>query len=179
MKKYLSDYLFLFSIAGVIILFDQWTKSLVRANLAVSEIYRPDLWISQYVRIVHWTNYGAAFGIFQNLGTVFAVLSFFVSLFIIYYFPQTPRQDFYIRAAMGMLLGGAVGNLIDRLTQGYVTDFVSVGGFPVFNVADSSISVGVVVLFIGMWLQDRKAERDRAALSAADGSAAPEEHPQE
>ena len=133
MKKYLPDYLFLFSIAGTIILVDQWTKYLIRSNLALTEIYRPDLWISEYVRIVNWKNYGAAFGIFQNLGGVFRTLSFIVSLVIIYYFPQTPRQDRLVRLAMSMLLGGAVGNLIDRLHQGYVTDFISVGLVPGFQ----------------------------------------------
>jgi signal peptidase II len=180
LKKYVYDYLFLFSIAGVLILLDQWTKSLVRANLDMSEIYRPELWISQYVRIVHWTNYGAAFGIFQNFSTVFAVLSSIVSLLIIYYFPQTSHEDFFVRLAMGILLGGAVGNLIDRLTRGYVTDFVSVGTFPVFNVADASISTGVAVLFVGMWLQDRqKARQQAAALQAAEGTTAGEEPPGE
>jgi signal peptidase II len=84
------------------------------------------------------------------------ILSMMVSAAIIYYFPQVPRQDRWIRLAMAMLLGGALGNLIDRLYQGYVTDFISVGNFPVFNVADASISIGVVVLFIGMWLQERE-----------------------
>lgn len=171
MKKYILDYLFLFAIAGILIALDQWTKSLVRANLVIGEIYRPDLWITQYARIVHWTNYGAAFGIFQNLSTVFAVLSSIVSLIIIYYFPQIPREDFFVRFAMGMLLGGAVGNLVDRLARGYVTDFLSVGSFPVFNVADASVSTGVVVLFIGMWLQDRAKAREQAALQAAEGTA--------
>ena len=64
---------------------------------------------------------------------------------------------------MSMLLGGALGNLISSLAQGYVTDFVSVGNFPVFNVADASISVGVVVLFFGMWIQEVK-EKSSAEL---------------
>lgn len=176
MKKYFPDFLFLFLIAGVIIAFDQLTKSLVRANLGLSEIYRPDLPLSEYFRIVHWQNYGAAFGIFQNLSGVFTVLSFVVSLFIIYYFPQVPRQDWPVRLAMGMLLGGAVGNLIDRLHLGYVVDFIAVGDFPVFNIADASISTGVAVLFLGMWLQERKQARE---AQAAENVAAAEEQQSE
>jgi signal peptidase II len=175
LKKYLQDYLFLFSVAGVVVLLDQWTKALVRNNLVVGEIYRPDLWLSQYARIVHWTNTGAAFGIFSNLSTVFAVLSFIVSLLIIYYFPQTPREDWIIRLAMGLLLGGAVGNLIDRVSRGYVTDFASVLSFPVFNVADAAVSTGVVVLFIGMWLQDRKKAQEQSALQASESMPASDE----
>jgi signal peptidase II len=174
LRKIVPDLLFLFLVAGVIILADQATKYWIETNLAMSEIYRPDLWISQYVRIVNWKNYGAAFGIFQNLGGVFTVLSFLVSLAIIYYFPQVPRQDWLVRVSMSMLLGGAVGNLIDRLRQGYVTDFISVGDFPVFNIADASISTGVVVLFVAMWLQERN-QRRTEANEPPESLSAPEE----
>jgi signal peptidase II len=164
LKRYIADYAFLFLVAGTVILLDQLTKSWIRANLQLGEIYRPDLWLSDFARIVHWKNTGAAFGMFQSGGMIFTVLSFVVSVVIIYYFPQTPRTDWLIRLAMGLLLGGAVGNLIDRLQQGHVTDFISVGDFPVFNVADSSISLGVVVLFLGMWKQEREARAERARL---------------
>lgn len=156
MKKRLQDYLFLFLIAGLIILLDQLTKTWIRQNLHVGEIFMPELWISNYARILFWKNTGAAFGILQNFGTVFMGLSFVVSAVIIYYFPQISRKDWVIRLAMSLLLAGAVGNLIDRLTVGYVTDFISVGNFPVFNIADSSITVGVIVLFIGMWIQEHR-----------------------
>jgi signal peptidase II len=56
---------------------------------------------------------------------------------------------------MGLQLGGAAGNLIDRLLMHKVTDFISIGNFPVFNIADSSISVGVVVLLLGVWVKER------------------------
>jgi len=59
-----------------------------------------------------------------------------------------------------MQLAGSLGNLIDRLTQGFVTDFISVGNFPVFNVADSSITVGVGVLLLGVWVEERKLKRN-------------------
>lgn len=156
MRKYLSDYLSLFLVAGLIILLDQLTKYLIRSNLALGEILWPGLWITEFARIVHWQNTGAAFGMFQSLGSVFMILSMIVSVAIVYYYPQVPRQDKLIRLAMALLLGGAVGNLVDRLYQGYVTDFISVGEFPVFNIADASISLGVVVLFLGMWLQERE-----------------------
>ena len=170
MKKYLPDYAFLFLVAGSIILLDQVTKYIIRANLAMGDVYRPDLWITQFARIVHWQNTGAAFGMFQSLGTVFMILSMVVSGAIIYYFPQVPCEDKLIRLSMAMLLGGAVGNLIDRLDHGYVIDFISVGDFPVFNVADASISLGVVVLFIGMWLQEREKKALKEAEESADGS---------
>jgi signal peptidase II len=150
----LSDYGFLLIVSGAVIALDQWTKALVRSSLAPGQIWTPYDGFS-FVRIVHWHNTGAAFGLFQNLGGVFSVLAVFVAVAILYYFPQVPRRDWPLRLVMGLQLGGAVGNLIDRLTLGWVTDFVSVGDFPVFNVADASISIGVVVLVLSLWVSDR------------------------
>jgi signal peptidase II len=170
LRKYLPDYLSLFFVAGLIVVLDQATKYLIRSNLELGEIYRADLWITQFVRIVHWQNTGAAFGMFQSLGNVFMILSMVVSVAIVYYYPQVPPQDWLVRLAMAMLLGGAVGNLIDRLYQGYVTDFISVGEFPVFNIADACISMGVVVLFLGMWLQEKQKKASQDSAEAPDES---------
>lgn len=154
LKHKLRDYVVLLVIAGVIIALDQWTKSVVRANLDFQEVWSPWPWLTPYVRIVHWRNTGAAFGILQGFGDVFTILAIIVAIAIVYYFPQVPREDWPLRLAMGLQLGGAVGNLIDRLTIGWVTDFVSVDRFPVFNVADASISIGVAVLIVGVWWKD-------------------------
>ncbi len=116
-----------------------------------------------YARIVHWSNTGASFGMFQGFGMVFTVLSLIVAAVIVYYYPRVPVEEWPLRIAMGMQLGGALGNLIDRVTRGEVTDFISVGNFAVFNIADASISVGVAVLLIGMWWKE-KADSKKAAL---------------
>lgn len=155
LKKYLKDYIFLFTLAGAIIVVDQITKAIVRSNLAVGEVWAPWPWLIPYARLVHWTNTGAAFGMFQQMGGVFTILAFIVSLAILYYFPQVPARDWPLRLALAMQLGGAVGNLIDRLTIGSVVDFISVGNFAVFNVADASISIGAAVLVLAMWLRER------------------------
>jgi signal peptidase II len=161
-KNLIGKYVFLFAIAGVIIALDQWTKNLVRTNLVLGDTWLPEAlaWLSPYARIVHWYNTGAAFGMFQNGSTVFAVLAVIVVSAIIYYFPRVEAHDWTLRIAMSMQLAGAIGNLIDRLTQaGKVTDFISVGTFPVFNVADASISVGTAVLLLGVYIQERAAQK--------------------
>ncbi len=165
MKRVFETYGLLIVVAGVIIALDQWTKSLVRANLPLSRTWLPDSleWLSPYARIVHWQNTGAAFGMFQNGSMIFAVLAFIVIGAIVYYFPQVEKHDWSLRLAMGMQLAGASGNLIDRLiNDGKVTDFISVGTFPVFNVADASISVGTAILLLGVYLQERAAKKDQA-----------------
>jgi signal peptidase II len=184
LKKYFQSYVFLFSIAGSIIALDQWTKYLVRGSLALQETWSPWAWLSPYARIVNWKNTGAAFGLLQDFNTVFAVLAVVVSLAILYFFPRVQKEEWPLRIALAMQMGGALGNLIDRLTQGYVTDFVSLGSFAVFNVADASISIGVAVLVVGVWLSERKltaaARQDAEAGQAEEdqtGQAQVEEQP--
>lgn len=169
MKKIIQDYIFLFGIAGFLVWLDQWSKEMVRQNLAFQETWVPWPWLLRYARIVHWKNTGAAFGMLQNFGDVFMFLAIIVALFILYYFPKVPRQDRLIRVAMAIQFGGALGNLVDRLTQGYVTDFIMLGNFPVFNVADACISIGVALLILGVWLKDR--QEGHAARSTAQESA--------
>jgi signal peptidase II len=159
-RERLPDYGLLIVIAGLIVILDQWTKTLVRQSLAPGETWMPLEWLEPYVRVVNWHNTGAAFGIFQQGGFIFTILAIVVSIFILYYFPHVPRKDWPLRVAMGMQMGGALGNLTDRLKFGSVTDFISVGKFPVFNVADSSISVGVAVLILGVWISERKAKKE-------------------
>ncbi|MEN4011168.1 MAG: signal peptidase II [Chloroflexota bacterium] len=166
MKKFVRDYSILALVSGIVIGLDQITKSIIRQNLAIGEMWMPLEWLAPYARIVHWYNRGAVFGLFQGFGEWFALLAIIIALAIIYYYPRIPAEDWALRAAMGLQLGGAVGNLIDRLTIGHVTDFFSVGNFPVFNVADSSITIGVVVLIVGVWLQERREKQARQAADA-------------
>jgi len=167
--KKIVNYAALFGTAGLIIALDQWTKALVR-TLPLGDTWLPAgmEWLMPYARIVHWFNTGAAFGSFEEFGWVFTILAFVVVGLIIYYYPQVEDQDWWLKLAMGLQMGGALGNAIDRLTNdGKVTDFISVGTFAVFNVADASISVGVVVLLLGVWFKERnelkKARENKSA----------------
>jgi len=178
LKKKTHSYLFLGGLSGTIIVIDQITKWIIRQNLSIGETWMPWSWMEPYARIVHWYNRGIAFGLFQNGGEIFAVLAFLVAIAIIYYYHHVPVDDWALRLAMGLQLGGAVGNLIDRVTLGHVTDFVSVGSFPVFNVADSSITVGVFVLIFGVWQQDRRERKEKALQKNSEGNNQPAEFSQ-
>jgi signal peptidase II len=118
-------------------------------------------WLAPYFRFVNWHNTGAAFGIFQGMNTIFMVLAFVIIALILIYFPTIPTDDIFFRLALTLQMAGAAGNLIDRIFRGYVTDFISIGRFPVFNIADSCITMGVVVLLIGMWIEERKTEDEK------------------
>jgi signal peptidase II len=175
----IRDYLILFGISGFIVVLDQWTKSLVRSSLELGESWIPFDGLGQYIRIVHWHNTGAAFGILPQASTIFTVIAVVVAVVIVIYWPRVPSKQWALRLALAMQLGGALGNLTSRLTQGVVTDFIAVGNFPVFNVADSSISVGVAILIIATWIDERRIRREqRASLDENEREApAPEVDP--
>ncbi|MGE5462711.1 MAG: signal peptidase II [Syntrophothermus sp.] len=166
MRNLVQKYGSIFAVAAVIVVLDQWTKSWVRINLPSGATWLPEslLWLSPYARIVHWYNTGAAFGMFKDASMILTILAFVVIGAILFYYPQVEKDDWLLRLALSMQLGGALGNLVDRLTVGHVTDFISVGNFPVFNIADASITIGAVLLFLSVWF------RERAEKKAADQS---------
>jgi signal peptidase II len=153
---------FLLLVAGIVIGLDQWTKAIVRAHLALGQSWNPIEWLRPFVNITYWTNTGMAFGQFKSGGQVLTVVAFIVSGIIVWYYWSLPPGQWLVRSALGMQLGGALGNLVDRLQFGTVTDFIEVTHFPVFNLADASISLGVAALAVVLWLEGRhkKAEEE-------------------
>jgi signal peptidase II len=144
--------------ALVVIIADQFTKRIVEQTIP---LYDSVPFIGHWFQFTHTQNTGAAFSLFQNGGAIFIVIAAIVTVFILYYAPRLPESDWQSRVALGLQLGGALGNVIDRLRQGYVTDFLhfqipEIGfDWPVFNIADSSIFVGVVTLFVLSYLRER------------------------
>jgi signal peptidase II len=177
-KNYWADYMIMFLIAVVIVGTDQWLKILVRANVPLGGDWLPGSldWLMPYARIRYWYNSGAAFGIFQNGNPIFASLAVIVACAILYFLPRTAPKDWWLRLALALQFSGAVGNLVDRLQFGHVTDFISVGNFAIFNIADASISVGVAVLVLGVWINEMSDKR-RLAVKNADTKATNEEQP--
>lgn len=155
--RWRNDLIF-FGIAVSIVILDQFTKWLVRTNLDYGEVWPDDgalLTIGSItVRIIHVTNSGAAFGILQGQTTFLIVTSMLGLAAILLYYIYPPMDHGLIKIALGMQLGGAIGNFIDRVRFGEVTDFVDVGSFPTFNVADSAISISIVTVLIFFVTQD-------------------------
>jgi signal peptidase II len=133
-------------IAAVVVVLDQLTKAWLVANVAQGEVVRV---VGDAVRLVYHQNSGALFGLFRDQAILFGLISIGVIGLIVGYHARSGRS-LYLSVALGFLLGGAIGNLIDRLRLGYVVDFVDIGigdlRFYTFNVADSSISTAIVLL---------------------------------
>jgi signal peptidase II len=149
-----------FLVAVGIIALDQFTKALVRGSLALGESWPSDDWL---VKITHVTNSGAAFGILQGQGAFLTVTAFVAIGAIAFYYAFPPLEHGLLRIALGLQLGGAIGNLIDRLRFGEVTDMFHFPHYPAFNIADSSIVVGLFAIAAFIFWNERKpveTERD-------------------
>lgn len=135
-------------VAALVLVLDQLSKYAVEAAVPVYQRWVPIEALEPMFRITHTTNTGAAFGMFPDGNLVFTIAAILVGTAILYYNYILPGGIWLLRLALGLQLGGALGNLLDRLRQGHVTDFVDLGSlFPfIFNVADLAIVVGVIIL---------------------------------
>lgn len=142
-----------------VLTFDQVTKALIVANLPLGSTVPI---VGDLVIFWHVRNAGAAFSLFQGGTVLFLVVTVVALGMIVYFHRAFAGRSLWLEALLGLILGGTLGNLVDRVRQGYVTDFVSVGfgsvRFPTFNVADSSIVVGIGILVIVLMLLDRRQE---------------------
>ena len=162
-------------VAGTVIGLDQWTKGMVRESIVMYDYTVPIPALGNYVLFEHVPNYGAAFGILQGQGWFFTIVAALVSIGILVYVYFIPTDQRYIRVLFGLQMGGAIGNVIDRINQGFVTDFVKIGVpgvyyWPNFNVADSGVVVGVILLGAYVIWDDVKQSRQAKATAASDAT---------
>lgn len=153
-----------FGVALAVTVADQLTKSLIRVWLAEGERWPAG---AELIRLTHIENSGAAFGILQGAGPFLLVTSAIGVATVVAYLFLAPRQDGLAGAlygvALGAVLGGAVGNLIDRVTRQTVTDFIDPTRYPAFNIADSAIVLGVITLaWLSFFTGEREGEHDAA-----------------
>ena len=153
--------MFLFVVAGILVALDQITKTWIRSNLGMGETYCFIDSICEHVRFVHWFNTGVAFGMFQGNGTLFKITSTIIALAIIAFYSQIPEKDWLLRLALAFETGGAIGNLVDRYMIGHVTDFISVGNFAVFNIADACINIGVAFMLLSVLLEEIRLRKEK------------------
>jgi len=140
--SFLVSHATVLQLALLVFVLDQFTKYVVRESLP----YRYSFPDQGFLRFTHTHNTGSAFGILQgqNSPLIFVAIIGILVLLIIYF--TQPKPNKWLSVSIGLQIGGAIGNLCDRLHQGWVTDFLDVGPWPVFNIADSSIVVGLILL---------------------------------
>ncbi len=148
-------------VAIVIVAIDQWTKWLVIKNMELGE--RIVLLEPTFAFLSH-RNRGAAWGMLEGQMWLFTIVTIIVIIGILYYFHKEAKGKPYFQLSLMVLLGGAIGNFIDRLMHGEVVDFIDVlipiirYDFPIFNIADAALTVGVIMLIIVLYFEE-KAEK--------------------
>jgi signal peptidase II len=149
MKLYSTLYFIIFT--SIFIFFDRISKYFVIKNLHFGESINILKDILKFEKV---ENRGGVFGIFPDGKNFFIVISFIAIILIIYFFIKINPKNIFIVFNLSLIFSGILGNLIDRLKYGYVIDFISVRNFPVFNLSDSYITIGIILMFIFLWNQD-------------------------
>ncbi|SFJ93770.1 signal peptidase II [Halobacillus dabanensis] len=144
-------------IAIAVILLDQWTKWLVVTNMNIGQSIPM---IEDFLYLTSHRNQGAAWGILQGQMWFFYIITVVVIGFVIYYLHQYGKESRFVGVALALILSGAIGNFIDRVFRKEVVDFVNTYifsyNFPIFNVADSALVVGVIFVMIATFVDERK-----------------------
>ncbi len=163
---------FLFGVAGVLVALDQWTKHWASLNLVWRE---PVHVVGDLVRLTYARNSGIAFSLLAGHGLPLYVFSIIAAVAVVALFARHSHLSLARQLSLALILGGAIGNLIDRVRTGQVVDFILLSWgrheFPVFNVADMAVTCGVV-LFALVWTREPAAAPDGAATAPGDGATA-------
>ena len=153
-------------IALLVIIVDQLSKYLVSTHLTLYGSWSPFPGPYPFFQIIYVYNTGAAFGLFKDLGPVFMLAAIVVILAIVYYSRRLTQDQWLLRVALGLQLGGAIGNLLDRVRLGHVIDFIDVGIGPTrwytSNLADVSIVLGVILLGISILREERQQKKSQS-----------------
>lgn len=143
-----KKHILIFTTALSVLIFDQLTKFLIRTNFQLNDSIPI---IKNILHLTYITNTGSAYGLFKDFNVFFIIFSFIVIFAIFYFMKQIKQNEKSLQFAIGLLLGGTIGNLIDRISYGAVTDFIDFRIWPVFNAADSAVTISVILLIILFW----------------------------
>ena len=138
-------------IALLIVILDQLTKFLVIKNFRINETL---LIINKIFHLTYVQNTGAGFGILKGFEVLLIIISLIVIGFIVYYIKKIKENERLLQILLAFVLAGTIGNLIDRIRLGYVVDFLDFRIWPVFNIADSFITIGIIGLIIYFWKKE-------------------------
>ncbi|MDQ0215054.1 signal peptidase II [Oikeobacillus pervagus] len=149
-------------IALFVLLLDQWTKWLIVQKMNIGEQIEI---IPNFFYITSHRNRGAAWGMLEGQMWLFYIITVIVMIGIIYYMNHYAKDKPLMKISLAFLLGGALGNFIDRVFRQEVVDFINTYifsyDFPIFNIADSALTIGVVLLMVAMFKEDRE-EKEKA-----------------
>ncbi len=180
MRVRVRQWLFLFSIIGVVLIADQVSKRLIINNLELYETVQPIPALSAVFQLTRSENVGAAFGFLPQAGDLFLIIAIIVTIAMIYVYPRIADDKMLARVAIGLVVGGALGNAADRIQYGHVVDFIHyrlsiIGISNVSNLADHAIVLGVGLVFLDSWRSERAPTPRQAESSTTDSPSTADE----
>jgi signal peptidase II len=150
-------------VAVAAVLADQVTKHIVTSTLSLDD----SVHVVGPLSIHHVQNSGIAFGLFSSATAVVTVVTSVAVIWMIWFFARSGGRHPVLPAALGLLIGGSLSNLVDRVRLGHVTDFIDFRYWPAFNLADSFICIGVVILLAALFAADRTPKPPQRRLDVA------------
>lgn len=149
-----------FLISALLVGLDQWSKYLTVQNISLGETKE---FIPGFLSLTHLRNTGAAWSLLEGKMIFFYVITIIVSVVIIYLLIKNYKKSIWYSVGLSFVLAGAIGNFIDRVRLGYVVDMLQTDfmNFPIFNVADSTLVVGVICIFIYLILDEKAAKEGK------------------
>jgi signal peptidase II len=150
------------AVALAAVIADQLTKAIVTSRLDLGD----EVHVVGPFSLHHVTNSGIAFGLFASATSIVILLTSVAVAWMLYFFARSGGRHPVLPVALGLVIGGSVSNLVDRVRLGHVTDFLDVRYWPAFNLADTFIVVGVAALLFALVLSDRKSSRPRRVREA-------------
>ena len=159
LRRYSSEIAF-FIAALLVVIIDQVSKHFIRTGLTLGQKMPEE----GFFQITYSVNTGGVFGLFADQAFLITIIAAVGIIAILIYSRYPAFNGLLVRISLGLILGGAVGNLIDRIRFGWVTDFIDIGGWPVFNLGDSAIVIGVILILYHFIFRARKIEAQKTEV---------------
>ena len=143
--------MYFYIIAVLIVISDQAIKYFIHASMRLSQSIPL---ISNVLKLTYVRNTGAAFSLFVGFSSYLVVIGLIVAAAVVYFHYKGPKKNYYLQIGLAFVLGGSLGNLIDRILRGYVIDYIDITIWPVFNLADIMINVGVILIAYKLFAEE-------------------------
>lgn len=154
-----KSYRLFYSSVFIIFVLDQLSKRMVIDNMVPGQSFRL---IDDLVSITYVQNTGAAFGLFRGFNWILLLIGVAVLYLIYFYDHRISTRNRLYQITLGIIFGGSLGNIMDRFMRGFVVDFIDFHVWPVFNVADTAINIGVVILILSLFSKKERKDVSRA-----------------
>lgn len=157
----LDNIMLFYSLSLIVFLVDHFVKNMVHQAMQVGQSIPL---VDGIVKLTYVRNTGAAFSLFTGYSSYLVVIGILATAVILYFHLKVPRGHIYSQIALAFILGGSIGNLFDRISCGFVIDYIDFGFWPVFNLADIMINVGVVMIAAHILTEDKRGKEDVSDL---------------